>query len=117
MNALNILTILIGGTGITGTIVTWYQVRKQASSSAASTEVEAAAQETANWDKFTGRIQEHMDFLEGQIKNLRSEVDSLKDARLYDKEHIRILQRQIYAGIGPPPLRPGDTWPDDQMGG
>lgn len=97
--------------------MTLYQVRKNSSSAAASTEVEAAAQESADWDTFTQRVQGHMDFLERQVQNLRSEVQDLREDRTYDREHIRILQRQIWARLPPPPMKPGDPFPDDQVGG
>lgn len=116
MELINILTIIIGGSGLAGAGVTIYQVRKNSSSAAATTEVEAAAQESADWATFTTRIQAHMDYQDKQIANLRGEIADLKDDRRYDREHIRILQRQIYAGIGPPPLRPGE-WPEGQVGG
>lgn len=100
-----------------GAAVTIYQVRKNHSSAAATTEVEAAAQGRADWATFTERIQKHLDFQDNQIRSLRAEVTELRNDRNYDRDHIRILQRQIYAGIGPPPLKPGDPWPDDQVGG
>lgn len=95
----------------------FYQVRKNSTSAAASTEVEAAAQESADWDAFSARLQGHIDFLDKQVQALRKEVGGLQEDRLYDREHIRILQKQIRLGIGPPPMKPGDTFPDEQVGG
>src|SRR5690625_2953650 len=111
-----IITLIIGGSGILGFAATVYQTRQKSSTDTAHTEVEAAAQESADWGAFTDRIQKYMDYQDGQIQKLRSEITELKDDRTYDREHIRILQKQIYAGIGPPPLKPGE-WPDDEVGG
>src|SRR5699024_8254072 len=79
--------------------------------------VEAAAQESADWGAFTDRIQKYMDYQDGQIQKLRSEITELKDDRTYDREHIRVLQRQIWARLPHPPMKPGDPFPDDQDGG
>ena len=111
-----IITLIIGGSGIFGFAATVYQTRQKSSTDTAHTEVEAAAQESADWGAFTDRIQKYMDYQDGQIQKLRAEITELKDDRTYDREHIRILQKQIYAGIGPPPLKPGE-WPDDEVGG
>src|SRR5690625_4226102 len=111
-----ITTLLIGGSGILGCAAPVYQTRQQRSTATARTEVEGAAQESADWGAFTDRIQKYMDYQDGQIQKLRAEITELKDDRTYDREHIRILQKQIYAGIGPPPLKPGE-WPDDEVGG
>ena len=112
-----IITLIIGGSGILGFGATVYQTRKKSSTDTAHTEVEQAAQESADWATFTQRIQSHMDYQDGQIQKLRSEITELKNDRTYDREHIRILQRQIWAGLKPPPLKPGDPFPDDQVGG
>lgn len=112
LNAINILAIVLGSGGLLGFLGTVYQVKKNSHNDAAKAEVEAAAQETANWEKITARIENHLEYQDRQIKDLRAEVNELKQARQYDQEHIRILQRQIWAGIGPPPLKPGDEWPD-----
>lgn len=117
MELINIITLIVGGSGIIGAGVTVYQTRKTASSAAATTRVEAEAANSADWATFTARIQAHMDYQDKQIDGLRAAISNLKDDRRYDREHIRILQRQIYAGIGPPPLKPGDPWPEDQIGG
>lgn len=117
MDLVQIITLIIGGGGIIGAGATIYQARKNHSSSAASTEVEAAAQKSADWAEFSTRIQTHLDFQDKQIQALRAEVKDLQEDRTYDLEHIRILQKQIRLGIGPPPLKPGDSFPDDQVGG
>src|SRR5699024_8031098 len=73
------------------------------------------AQESADLDAFTDRIQKYMAYQDGQIQKLRSEITELKDDRTYDREHIRVLERHIWARLPPPPLQPGDPSPDDQV--
>ena len=117
MDFAQLITLIIGGGGILGFGATVYQTRKNSSTEAAHTEVEAAAQESADWAAFSTRIQAHMDYQDKQIQALRSEIKDLQADRVYDREHILILQRQIRLGIGPPPMKPGDVFPDDQVGG
>lgn len=112
-----ITTLIIGGSGILGFAATVYQTRQKSSTDTAHTEVEAAAQESADWGAFTDRIQKYMDYQDGQIEKLRSEITELKNDRTYDREHIRILQKQIWAQLPPPPMKPGDPFPEDQVGG
>src|SRR5699024_10151831 len=116
LDTTQITHFIIGGSCILGFAATVYQTRQKSSNDTAHTEVEAAAQESADLGAFTDRIQKYMDYQDGQIQKLRSEITEWKDDRTYDREHIRVLQRQIYAGIGPPPLKPGE-WPDDEVGG
>ena len=116
MDFTQIITLIIGGGGVLGFGATIYQTRKNSSAEEAHTEVEAAAQKSADWAEFSTRIQAHMDYQDKQIQALRAEVKDLQEDRTHDREHIRILQKQIYAGIGPPPLKPGE-WPDDEVGG
>src|SRR5699024_3031307 len=84
-----ITTLIIGGSGILGFAATVYQTRQKSSTDTAHTEVEAAAQESADWGAFTDRIQKYMDYQDGQIQKLRAEITELKDDRTYDREHIR----------------------------
>src|SRR5699024_11024663 len=56
-----IITLIIGGSGIFGFAATVYQTRQKSSTDTAHTEVEAAAQESADWGAFTDRIQKYMD--------------------------------------------------------
>jgi len=112
-----IITLIIGGSGIFGFAATVYQTRQKSSTDTAHTEVEAAAQESADWGAFTDRIQKYMDYQDQQIQRLRDEVKDLRNDRTYDREHIRVLQRQIWARLPPPPMKPGDPFPDDQVGG
>lgn len=112
-----LISLLLGSAGILGFTGTVYQVRKNAATSQATTKVEAAAQQSADWASFTARIQATMDYQDGQIEKLRSEITELKNDRTYDREHIRILQKQIWAQLPPPPMKPGDPFPEDQVGG
>jgi len=97
--------------------VTIYQVNKNSSSAAATTEVEAAAQESADWGAFTERIQKHMDYQDQQIQHLRAEVKELKAGRQADAAYNDLLIYWIWHELGPPPPKPGDPYPDDQVGG
>src|SRR5699024_9196839 len=80
-----ITTLIIGGSGILGFAATVYQTRQKSSTDTAHTEVEAAAQESADWGAFTDRIQKYMDYQDGQIQKLRAEITELKDDRTYDR--------------------------------
>src|SRR5699024_7771275 len=62
-----IITLIIGGSGIFGFAATVYQTRQKSSTDTAHTEVEAAAQESADWGAFTDRIQKYMDYQDQQI--------------------------------------------------
>src|SRR5699024_9075626 len=57
-----IITLIIGGGGVLGFGATIYQTRKSSSAEEAHTEVEAAAQKSADWAEFSTRIQTHLDF-------------------------------------------------------
>lgn len=109
-----IITLIIGSSGVIGAGVTVYQVRKNSSSAAASTEVEQAAQQSADWGTFTARIQAHMDFQDGEIQKLRAKINELNRVA----EHNRKLERQIWLSLPPPPVGIDDPWPQDpQVGG
>ena len=117
MDFTQIITLIIGGGGVLGFGATIYQTRKSSSAEEAHTEVEAAAQKSADWAEFSTRIQAHMDYQDKQIQALRAEVKDLQEDRTYDREHIRILQKQIRLQLPPPPMKPGDVFPEDQVGG
>src|SRR5690625_4407851 len=87
-----IITLIIGGSGIFGFAATVYQTRQKSSTDTAHTEVEAAAQESADWGAFTDRIQKYMDYQDGQIQKLRSEITELKNDRTRSEEHTSELQ-------------------------
>src|SRR5690625_3602689 len=112
-----ITTLIIGGSGILGFAATVYQTRQKSSTDTAHTEVEAAAQESADWGAFTDRIQKYMDYQDQQIQRIRDEVKDLRNDRTYDREHITTLQKQIRLQLPPPPMKPGDVFPEDQVGG
>src|SRR5699024_4044547 len=113
----HITPLIIGGSGIHGFAATVYQTRHKSSTDTAHTDVEAAAQESADWDTITDRIQKYMDYQAQQNPRLRDEVTDFRSDRTYDREHIRVLQRQLWARLPPPPMNPGDPSPDDQVGG
>src|SRR5699024_2513511 len=83
-----ITTLIIGGSGILSFAVTVYQTRQKSSTDIAHTEVEAAAQELADWGAFTDRIQKYMDYQDQQINSLRAEIESLKKERQADIAYV-----------------------------
>lgn len=113
-----IITLIIGGSGILGFGATVYQTRQKSSTDTAHTEVEAAAQESADWGAFTDRIQKYMDYQDQQINSLRAEIESLKKERQADIAYVDLLNYWIWKRLPPPPPKRGDGYPDeDQVGG
>src|SRR5690625_547983 len=113
-----ITTLIIGGSGILGFAATVYQTRQKSSTDTAHTEVEAAAQESADWGAFTDRIQKYMDYQDQQINSLRAEIESLKKERQADIAYVDLLNYWIWKRLPPPPPKRGDGYPDeDQVGG
>src|SRR5699024_5712945 len=113
-----ITTLIIGGSGILGFAATVYQTRQKSSTDTAHTEVEAAAQESADWSAFTDRIQKYMDYQDQQINSLRAEIESLKKERQADIVYVDLLHYWTWKRLPPPPPKRGDGYPDaDQVGG
>lgn len=94
-----ILGFILGGSGIWG-IFKWRQERKLASSNAHAGLIVA---NTEQWERLLKGVNQRVEDLEVEIKEVRSLVDYLREIKHKDDEHEFALTQHIYRGDPPPP--------------